>query len=486
MSDEKTILVIGDLMLDRRVEGHMSRVSPEAPAPVVNITALSAAPGGAANVAMNVASLGRKVQLVGAVGNDLAGRVLHETLSGTEGVWSRLVVDEARQTTVKTRITCGGQQVLRLDEEDCLHADAAIIQGLQAAMAAAPIGAVIVSDYNKGVMSAAVQAVLGELCRQQNVPVFVDTKPENMYRYRGAACITPNLVEAERAAAACVHPALAKSDTAAADRAAILGQYLQKELQAQYIVVTCGAAGAVAITREGQTQHYATQPCHVYDVTGAGDTFLAALVVGLLTKGELDYAVPWANLAAGLAVQQHGVVAIQHDDVEDAREKQLGIPAKLMDLPTLVEFVARAKRRNKRVVFTNGAFDLLHPGHLYLLDQAHRQGDVLVVAYNSDASVKQAKGPERPLIPEDWRGVCLAMVGYVDAVIRFEEDTPIEIIKHIRPDVLVKGAEYVEQFVAGADFVVTHGGQVHFVPMFTGFSTTAIKAKLEGEPSTES
>lgn len=478
--ERQSVLVIGDVLLDRRVEGTMTRISPEAPAPVLRATAFSDAPGGAANVAMNVASLGCPVQIVGIVGEDSAGQRLRESLAAAEGVWPHLLTAPGVITSAKTRMTSAGQQVLRVDDEKPLPEAVAaeLVHTALEALRVVRVGVVIFSDYAKGAVSEALRLAVWAECVTRGIPIFVDTKPERFPFYAGATLVTPNLSEARTVLSTSVHPALAIETPDARDLGLLAGRQLRADYGYVNVLVTCGPDGAVWVGPEGE-EHFPTKSRRVFDVTGAGDTFLAAMAVSLLDGLDLPTSVERANLAAGLAVEQHGVVAITRDDWEDARLKLAGYPAKHMSTEAVIEFAARAKRRGKTVVFTNGTFDLLHPGHLYLLDQAKRQGDVLIVAYNSDASVRRYKGPDRPLIPEDWRGVFLSINAYIDAVVRFDEDTPEHLIRKLKPDVFAKGREFVEANVPGADFVVTHGGRMFFVPMFTGYSTTAIKAQLE-------
>ncbi len=476
----RSVIVIGDVMLDRRIEGDMTRIAPESPSPILKVRSAADAPGAAANVAMNIAAMGHPVQLVGLVGDDPQGQALRAGLRTMPDVLDRLVSLPQAATIVKGRLTCDGQQVFRIDEERPLPVDSAgpLLTALAGAGEAYEPVLVVVSDYGKGTMSAPVRAAVMELCSAKGLPLFVDAKPFELTQYHGATLLTPNLAEAKEAAALCVHPALASDDWF--ETAAASADYLLRYLAPQHIVVTCGSHGAVLHNASlPRPQHFSTKPCQVFDVTGAGDTFMAAMAVGCVEGWSLEQAIHRANIAARVSVQRHGVVAVSRDDWEDERHVLDGYAAKHMSNTEFVEFARRARRQGKRVVFTNGTFDLLHPGHIYLLAMAREEGDVLMVAYNSDASVRRYKGPDRPLIPEDWRGVTLTTNAYVSAVTRFAEDDPTALIQQVQPDVLIKGEEYVEAHVPGADYVASRGGRVHFVPMFRGFSTTAIKTQLQ-------
>jgi D-beta-D-heptose 7-phosphate kinase/D-beta-D-heptose 1-phosphate adenosyltransferase len=480
---EKVALVVGDVMLDQRLLGQVTRISPEAPVPVLRAGhSLQPAAGGAANVAVNIASLGCRVVLVSAVGDDENGEILRDLLDRTTNLWPWLAVVPNSVTTTKTRLIASGQQLIRVDHEGRLSSIDLLSLLMQAVRTVADqgydIGAIVISDYAKGLLDPLTLLWIYDLAHVSNAPVYVDAKPDRLPFYRGATVVTPNVQEAVVAASGCVHPALAMSSTDVVAQAEVAGNWLQQQYGYQYVVVTCGGEGAVLI-HQGTQQRFPTQAHHVYDVTGAGDTFLAALVVGFLTNVDLVTAITRANVAAGLAVSEPGTVAVTADDWQDALLRLAGAPGKHMTREQVVAFTDRRRRRGQRIVLTNGVFDLLHPGHIWLLQQAQAQGDVLIVACNGDDSVRRLKGSGRPLTPQAMRVQCLTMNTLVDAVVVFEEDTPETLIHAIKPDVLVKGQEHREQAVPGADYVARRGGRVVFVPPYADFSTTAIKARLD-------
>jgi D-beta-D-heptose 7-phosphate kinase/D-beta-D-heptose 1-phosphate adenosyltransferase len=485
MSDapkQRVALVVGDLMLDRRLAGRVTKISPEAPVPVIQLERGGwSTPGGAANVAANIASLGQLAVLVGVVGDDPNGENLAMLLDDMSGVWPFLIPVPGAMTTTKSRLVSGGQQVYRLDEERPLP-QVDLLGAIQRAARTIEddgyvLGIVVISDYDKGLIVPEAYLYLHDLARVRGIPIYVDAKPRQLPMYRGASLITPNLDEASAAALACVHPALAM-ETDAVSRAAVAGSWLLQQHGYQDVVVTCGGEGAVLI-HQGTHQHFPTQAHHVYDVAGAGDTFLAAMAVGHLLGHDLDAAVRCANVAAGLAVQVPGIVAVREDAWLD-EQLRLSLPyGKCMGREAIVSFAERRRRAGDRVVFANGVFDLLHPGHIWLLQQAKDQGETLIVAINSDESVRRIKGPERPLTPATMRLMCLCLNSLVDAVTTFDEDTPEALIHELKPHVLVKGQEHREQAVPGADFVARRGGRVLFVPPYEGFSTTKIKERLD-------
>lgn len=465
-----TALVIGDVMLDRRIEGPLTRFSPEAPAPVMAVESVTDVPGGAANVAMNIASLGREVQLLGIIGDDTAGRRLYELLDAAEGVWPRLLLLRDK-TTCKTRLTVDGRQVFRLDDDgEPVRGNPWLLQAIAEAMASAPVGVVVVSDYAKGALTAEDVAAIKELCRTHGIPMFVDTKPSHMDWYAGVALLKPNLAEAMEAADACVHPGLWVGNGASC--AAIAGRWLRQKLGFQSVVVTMGVDGAY-IVADPQEYHIPAVAHRVYDVTGAGDTFMAALAVGYLNANSLLLATTNAIIAAGLAVQEYGTVAVSRGAWREAQQQRPGVLGKVMDLDTAAELADWSRNGGKRVAFVNGCFDLLHAGHVHLLQTAYDHAEVVIVGLNTDASVRRLKGPTRPVLSDAQRARHLAALSHVAAIVPFEEDTPELLIRAIRPDVLVKGAEYMGQVVPGADHVASYGGDVVFVPMLP-ISTTGL------------
>ncbi len=456
------VTVVGDVMLDRYVYGEVDRISPEAPIPVLRVTRESAMLGGAGNVARNLAAVGAAPRLVGVVGDDAAGREI-EALCERDRIEARLVREPGRATTVKTRYVSGGQQLLRADHETTLPvADpAALVAG-----ASNGAGAVILSDYGKGVVTAGTAAALGA----EGAPVIVDPKGPDWSRYAGAALVTPNkreLAEASRATLA--------------DEAALAGA--ARALMARHrigsILVTRGPEGMTLVAPTGET-HLPAEAREVFDVSGAGDTVVAVLAAGIAAGIGTEDAARLANVAAGIVVARSGTAVAHADDIAAALNEHaiLGGGRKLATLAQAQEAVADWRRRGLRVGFTNGCFDLIHPGHVSLIAQARAACDRLIVAINADASVARLKGPGRPVQPEAARAAVLGSLAGVDLVMVFAEDTPLALIDALRPDVLIKGADYTEATVVGADIVRSYGGRVLLAALAPGHSTTSTIARM--------
>lgn len=471
------ILVIGDVMLDRRVEGTLPRISPEAPVPVLKMHAYSASPGGAGNVAANLIGLGADVQLVGLAGNTGAQVELEYQL-GAANVPYHLIPSD-RPTAVKTRLTSGGQQLYRVDEDPPPGmANVEVDGAIEALERKAPFDAVVISDYAKGFPWNNMRR-LRQICVERRLPVFVDAKPANFGYFMNCTYMTPNLSEAEQLAERYVHPALAQGAVPLPERSLLLGRVIRGQFRCLNVVITLGSAGATWIGETGE-QHVPTDVQAVCDVAGAGDTFLAALTVSALSGSAPPEAVKIANAAAGLAVRQHGTTVITRGQLQEELRRRDGWSSKIMTEAALLDYVSRQRASGKRIVFTNGCFDLLHPGHLRFLEAVKKFGHVLVVGINTDESVRQLKGEGRPIITLADRMAMLAMCPFVDAVTSFATPSPEPLIRHLRPEVLAKGAEYRETVVPGADFVASHGGQVLFVEMTPGYSTSELVRRLGG------
>lgn len=473
-AQRKPILVVGDVMLDRWISGSASRISPEAPVPIVNVAEITECPGGAANVAANIRAMGWPVWLLGAVGEDAERKALERVVQADV---HRLVVVPGARTAVKTRITVDGQQLLRVDEghgglTTSLVADAVQEVCEQVAM-------IVVADYCKGVCSPAVRDVV-TACMDRGVPVFLDSK--GVLAWQRATLVKLNYREAMDAVTTleAVHPALA-GDFSPVDQMETATRVLC-DIGFATAVVTLGARGAVYRVGEGPQAFGVAEsaPQRVYDATGAGDTFMASLAVAYLEGLDLPQAVVRANVAAGLAVAEPGTAVVSRDAIDEASYQQTGWAAKLMSLEAACAFVARRRRMQQRIVMANGCFDLLHPGHIELLRWAKRQGETLVVAFNDDASVRALKGAGRPIVPESYRGAQLAQLDCVDCVVRFSDTDVTNTVKQFRPDVLVKSEEYRSQRIPGADFVASYGGDVRFAPLFGGYSTSSIQVQLDG------
>ncbi len=462
--------VVGDLMLDEYVMGAVERISPEAPVPVVRVHDTEHRLGGAANVARQVAALGARVSLAGTVGADAAGEALLAlcTASGID-TCAVIKVPELR-TTRKLRVLGHSQQLLRMDWEDAKPCSTQVTARMVAKLAeSGRPDAIILSDYAKGVLTA---EAIGAVTQLRGVAsVIVDPKTRDFTRYRGATTITPNLRELELATGQSLDP----DDTqaiAAAARPLIAAAGLEA------MVVTLGDHGMLLVPADGAEIPVAAIRRAVYDVTGAGDTAIAVLALSLAAQAPLLAAVQVANAAAGVSVGQVGAVAVDADSIRNALT---AVPdAKVLGREDLAERAASWRMAGKRIVFTNGCFDLLHAGHLSLLNSAARLGDVLVLAINSDASVRRLKGPERPLVPQADRAALLAALACVDAVTIFDEDTPLETLQSVRPHILVKGEDYRPDQVIGREFVESNGGRIALVPLLPEKSTSKLLERIRG------
>lgn len=461
------VLVFGDVMLDRFVFGTVERTSPEAPVPVMKLERTSKLPGGAANVAANVAALGSSVRLLGVVGEDAAAAELRAQLSATALLQAQLSVDAARPTTTKTRYVADQQQILRTDVELTTAVGGPVAEALIARFTAslAEADIIVLSDYGKGVLSDEVTSRAIQAASAAGKRVLVDPKSRSFLKYRGASILTPNKDELQRA---CGHDCADDAQVVAAAQA-ILAQDICETL-----VVTRGREGMTVVSRHGEPMHIRTVATEVYDVTGAGDTAVAAMAVALACGAEMGAAMRLANVAAGIVVGKHGTATATPEEIL-ARLGQLPEPATPESRHTLERaqlLVARWRRLGLSVAFTNGCFDVLHPGHVSLLNQAKGAADRLVVGLNSDASVRRLKGANRPVQSAAARALVLSSLKAVDAVVIFEEDTPLALITALEPDVLVKGADYTLETVVGAEAVLARGGKVVLADLVPAHSTT--------------
>lgn len=437
------VLVVGDVMLDKYVWGEVERISPEAPVPVLRTARQSQHPGGAANVAMNLAGLGAQVTLMGFGGGDQDHHALEALLAET-GVAVSLVVCPNVPTTSKLRLLAGHQQLLRLDNEphcaDFSGFNDALLDNVMAALPNASV--IVLSDYAKGVLNERLcRSVIGK-ARELHIPVVVDPKGPDFTRYRGATTICPNAREL----------AVATGESAA-DLKWLLnaGQKLVATLNLQYMLVTLSERG-IAILHQDSCTRVPAEVRQVFDVSGAGDTVAAVVATAIAARMPVELAVQLANVAAGIVIGKVGTVPIRSEELLGVLSAEVkdGREGKVVPLEALKERVAGWHSRGFRVVFTNGCFDLLHVGHISLLEQARRTGDRLIVAVNSDRSVRGLKGRRRPVVREQERAQVLAAMAAVDAVVIFDEATPLQLIETLRPDVLVKGCDYLEHEVVGA------------------------------------
>ena len=474
------VLVVGDVMLDRYIWGDVERISPEAPVPIVHAVHRTERPGGAANVAMNINGLGSKAILFGFSGDDEDGMALQDCLREA-GVGSELTLLASHPTTTKLRILSGKQQILRLDTEQAAGypegAHAALIGRVEAAMDSAD--AVVLSDYAKGGLTEDVCQRVITAANKRGIPVLVDPKQRDFSRYRGATTICPNLTELSAALG------IPARET---DALLSAGQSLVSELRLEYLVATMSDKGIAVLTRNSRFIAPAVAR-QVFDVSGAGDTVIATLALALAGGLEMETAVQLANIAAGIVVGKVGTVPVNRDELLTSLMPEIGLQAeeKVLTLDPLKVRIAAWRSSGQSVVFTNGCFDLLHIGHITLLEVARREGDRLIVAINSDDSVSTLKGPTRPIVGERERGRILAALAAVDAVIIFDDPTPLRLIVELKPDVIVKGGDYSEDNVVGAAEVRSWGGRVRIVPTVEGFSTTrlierAMTAPVDSKP----
>ncbi|HEV2674584.1 MAG TPA: D-glycero-beta-D-manno-heptose-7-phosphate kinase [Aliidongia sp.] len=464
-----TILILGDVMLDTYVYGQVERVSPEAPIPVLRIDKKREMLGGAGNVARNVAALGARAILIGVTGEDDAGRAIETQIAEADGarIDGRLVVDQGRPTTRKTRFVSGSQQLLRVDEEIARPLDGgpaeAVLTRFRAALSESDI--VVLSDYSKGVLSDAVLAPAIAAARAAGKRIIADPKSRDFSRYRLVDVLKPNRLEITQATG------IDCRDDATTEQA---GRAALATAEAGAVVVTRGAHGVSIIPKDGPALHLPTLARAVFDVSGAGDTLVACLAVALAAGADLAEATALANAAAGIVVGKAGTECVS--PVELSQGLHLGAlietDRKVTTLTGALDQAARWRAAGLRVGFTNGCFDLIHPGHVRLLGQARAACDRLIVGLNTDASVKRLKGPERPVQNELARATVMASIGAVDLVVLFGEDTPLEIIETLKPDVLIKGADYRIDQVVGADVVQSYGGKVILAELEAGQSTT--------------
>ena len=475
--DKARILVVGDVMLDRYWHGSTSRISPEAPVPVVKVGQIEDRAGGAANVALNIAALGASASLAGIIGNDDNGRALKQRLQAAK-VKPGFVVSKQTPTITKLRVISRHQQLIRMDFEEVLaHDDArALISKVNAALDG--VGAVILSDYAKGTL-ADPQTII-KAARAKNIPVFVDPKGSDFSRYRGATLLTPNLHEFETVVGSCKDEAdLVKK-----------GQALLKKLQLDALLVTRGEHGMTLLVKTSTAKsssknktpselHLPARAVEVYDVTGAGDTVISVLAAAVAAGEPLDHAVALSNIAAGIVVGKLGTAIVSAPELNEALHSERGVERGVVSEDQLVILMKDAKQRGESVVFTNGCFDILHAGHVAYLEEARKQGDRLVVAVNSDSSVRKLKGEGRPINLCEDRMLVLSKLASIDWVVSFEDNTPERLLKKLKPDVLVKGGDYTVNQVVGAPIVKAYGGDVKVLSLIDNRSTTAIVNKIQ-------
>ncbi|MBB5346013.1 bifunctional D-glycero-beta-D-manno-heptose-7-phosphate kinase/D-glycero-beta-D-manno-heptose 1-phosphate adenylyltransferase HldE [Tunturibacter empetritectus] len=476
------VLVIGDIMLDRYIHGEVERISPEAPVPVIRHAQRYERAGGAANVAMNLAGLGCQTFLAGLWGADSEQAELAAILDRA-GINTAGVVSSSLPTISKTRIVGRMQQLLRLDIESRDPVPAVEAQRLQerSVELVAKVHAVVLSDYAKGALTRSLCEAVIRAARSAGIPVFADPKTPDFSKYSGATTVCPNLGELSAATGIPSHHT---------DELLAAAQALVTEHDFKFLTVTMSEKGITVLRPPSEGNpgiyHSPARAREVFDVSGAGDTVIATLATGIAGGLQIETAVELANLAAGIVVSKVGTVPIAAHELVAALTPSSGLTAgeKILDLDRLKLRVAEWRSSGETIVFTNGCFDLLHVGHITLLEDCHRFGSKLVLGLNADASVCRLKGPTRPIVSERERARVMAALAAVDAVVLFEEDTPLELIRALRPNVLVKGGDYTVETVVGHEDVIAYGGRVEIVPTVEGFSTTNIVKKLTANPTT--
>jgi D-beta-D-heptose 7-phosphate kinase / D-beta-D-heptose 1-phosphate adenosyltransferase len=466
----RTAVVIGDAMLDYYVTGVVDRISPEAPVPVISFATEHYALGGAANVAQCAAALGARVELIGIVGSDPPGRKLKSMATDRRIQIQGLLVDNNRPTTFKTRIVAGRQHVARVDRE-CGDYISKMLQHrivLEIERCAKWADVFILADYAKGVLSYSVcQAVMRAAAGK---PIIVDPKGPNWDRYDRATVIKPNTREAE---------SISGRRIVTYEDAAHVAQNIGRDFQIDHVMVTLGDRGAVLVTNSSHRDdrsavHFPSRSREVFDVTGAGDAVTATLAVALAGGTTISEAAWLANAAGSVCVGRLGATAVSQQDIMTVLDDEpFDSLKKVVNRRDAVHFATKLRAQGKSLVFTNGCFDLLHVGHVTLLEKSRREGDALFVGINTDSSVRRVKGPSRPVQPEGDRARIVAAQGCVDAVLLFDEDTPYDLIQALRPDVITKGAEYNrKEDVIGWDIVEVYGGCVRLLDLVEGRSST--------------
>ncbi len=458
------VVVAGDVMLDRYLFGSTSRISPEAPVPVVHVHETDDRPGGAANVAVNLASLGVSTRLVGVVGNDESGQSL-QTILEDRGINCNFHHVADRPTITKTRVQSRGQQLVRLDQENATAiAGDEVVNVLKESIAGAD--AVVLSDYGKGALTDV--AAMIAACRAEGVAVLVDPKGCDFERYRGASVITPNQSEFEAVAGNCDND----------DDLIRCGQAMLDELELGALLITRSEKGMLLLESDMEPRFLSTQAREVFDVTGAGDTVIATLAGAVASGQDLASAAALANVAAGLVVRKIGAATVTPGEISVSLHQRGQGGRGLVEPDELKSMVDESRQRGERIVMTNGCFDVLHAGHVSYLEEAKGLGDRLIVAVNDDDSVRRLKGESRPVNELEDRLLVLAGLAAVDWVVPFSEDTPATLIAAVLPDILVKGGDYKPDDIAGAKDVLQNGGEVRALAFRDGHSSSRIIDKL--------
>lgn len=461
------LLCIGDIMLDDFIRGTVERMSPEAPVPVLRLQEKITTLGGVGNVVRTLAHLGAQTRLLTVVGQEgKAGKIetLLQELPGKQA--SHLLQDPLRQTTQKTRYICGSQHLLRVDQEERFPLSADLEDQLIVLVRRylPTVDGLIFSDYQKGVLTPRVLKTLIPEAQEKGKKIIIDPKGRAYEAYQGAHVLTPNCHELAE---------IVGLPTSLDDQVVKAAQMLFKQVDVEAILVTRGAKGMSLVTQKGNILHAPTQAREIFDVSGAGDTVAATFGAAVAIGAPFEQAMHLANTAAGLVVRKVGTATVSHEELEEALvAERTGSVSKIASLNQAQDILARWRVKGCRIGLTNGCFDLLHKGHLFLLEQSKAICDRLIIALNSDVSVSRLKGPQRPFHTEDTRSAVLAALPLVDLVVIFSEPTPLALIQALKPDVLIKGADYTVEQIVGSSFVQSYGGEVVLVPLLPGHSTT--------------
>lgn len=476
---EPEILVVGDAILDRYVTGRVERLSPEGPIPVLRQAEEYEKAGGMAAVARNLARLNARVGVAALVGDDEDGQTIRTRLADLGVHCAGLIVEPGRPTTRKTRFVAASQharqQILRVDREvvsePSEESQAALLDVIRHALGR--VNAIVLSDYDKGVLRGALCGKIIEAAKGAGVPVIVDPKGTDFLKYRGATAVTPNRKEASGHWGSAIQ---------SADDARAAAQKLVAELELDHCYVTLDRDGIYVLDKAGNGEAVATDPREVYDVTGAGDNVISVLAYSLASGLDPVTSARFANVAGSIAVEHFGVVTIGWDQIASRVASKQGGIAKLITSDVLTRLVRGARASGRKIVFTNGCFDILHPGHVDYLRRSRELGHMLVVGLNADESIARLKGPTRPINSLESRAAVLAGLASVDYIVAFEEDTPSDLIELVRPDVLAKGADWKGKVVVGAEFVEGYGGRVELIDFLEGHSTTKTIERANLDP----
>lgn len=469
---EKKILVIGDILLDHYIYGNSYRISPEAPVPVINFSDEFYGCGGAANVALNLKKLGARVRLTGRVGHNAGGGKIRELLKKENFLMKDLFPDKNYITPVKTRLISNSHQIARLDRENGLQFtprnEEKFFLSVKKSINKFSPDAIILSDYAKGLLTPGLSSNIIKLSRDNGIKVIVDPKGPDFSKYSGADYITPNTAEAEQV---CGFRIDSEDKTEKALKLIIRLSGVKN------VLITRGSLGTSYLGSGKKIVTLKTDIREVYDVTGAGDTFAAVFTLALISGCLLKESINLANIAAGIVIQRMGTSSVTPTELISRIYKRSSL--KLLPKASLSTVVNTYRTNHKRIVFTNGCFDLLHSGHVDLLQKSKELGDILIVAINSDSSIRKLKGAERPIIKENERVSVISALSCVDHVILFEDDTPIELIEMIKPDILTKGSDYKEEDVVGRDILSAYGGSIKIITLSRDVSTSSLVSRIK-------